>query len=269
MNPVFYLVDSFSDKPFNGNPAGVCLLRKPVPPSTMQKIAAEINVSETAFICPQGSLFGLRWFTPTQEVELCGHGTLAAAHILFETSLVNKDVSIQFRTLSGILMARKAKDGIELDFPKLTKEPFEDPHATLEKILGTKPKAAWKSDKHLFVELAREQDVKEFVPDFKRIAKLDAQSLSISAPSKEADIDFVSRVFAPKEGINEDPVTGAAHCSLAPHYAKLLGKNKLKAFQCSKRGGVITMQISDERIALTGNATTVMEGRLAAEALRD
>lgn len=262
MKHIIYQVDSFTNKAFYGNPAGVCVLTSPMSDGEMRKIAAEMAVSETAFAWPEENGFRLRWFTPTVEVELCGHGTLAAAHILFEKGIVSSEVEIHFHTLSGLLKARMTNEGVEMDFPSFSVDACETNGIDFEQILGAAPVFVGKMRDNFFVELESDEAVMRLEPNLSQIAKLNAHSLVVSAPSSKIEFDFVSRNFAPAVGIDEDPVTGSAHCALAPYYAPRLNKSKMVGYQASRRGGIVRVQINGDRIILAGNAVTVLEGTL-------
>jgi len=246
----FFLVDAFAHRPLTGNPAGVCLLEDPVDESWMQKVAAEINQAETAFLWPIEGGQSLRWFTPTVEVSLCGHATLAAASVL--------GGSQRFSTLSGWLTAEADGDQVELDFPAEPVEPCETPFS-----FGT---SVWKGRNRLdwFVVLESAAQVHAYVPDFAAIAQAGMRGLCITAPSDSPDADFVSRFFAPQSGVPEDSVTGSAHCGLACLWADRLGRESLVGFQASKRTGFVGVERRGDRIRLSGRAIKVVEGRLRA-----
>lgn len=261
-----YQVDAFAGKAFTGNPAAVCWLENELDEQVMQSIAAEMNLSETAFVYPVINGFNLRWFTPTIEVDLCGHATLAAAHILWEQGLLVMEENASFHTRSGLLLARSNQEGIELDFPSVPAIKCAVPDGLLQ-ALGVNDKGD-KSAEVLFnqsdylVRFDDEDEVYALLPDFPKLAKINARGVIVTALSRQTDFDFISRFFGPAAGINEDPVTGSAHCTLAPYWAERIGKNKMHAFQASKRGGEVTVELKNERVLLTGQAITVVEGRL-------
>jgi PhzF family phenazine biosynthesis protein len=261
-------VDAFAEAPFTGNPAGVCLLNSRQSDQWMQNIAAEMNLSETAFseIQPGGSVFLLRWFTPTTEVSLCGHATLATAHILWEQGIVDADQQAQFHTKSGVLTAARRNEWIELGFP-LREVQLVVANPRLEEALGvTGPKYIGKyggdNGSLYLLELESDQQVRELNPDFRALRETDSRATIVTAVSSSSDFDFVSRFFAPAVGIDEDPVTGSAHCYLAPFWAERLGKNELIGFQASTRTGVVRCRLAEGQVMLCGKAITVMQGEL-------
>ncbi len=261
-------VDAFTSEPFRGNPAAVCLLDAPGDESWMQSIATEMNLSETAFVVttpdPDGAL-GLRWFTPTLEVALCGHATLASAHVLWETGRLAPTAIARFATASGILVAGHAPDGsIELDFPALPNTAVDAP-PTLAAALGTTVVATARNTHDLLVELTDAATVRALTPDVDALAAIDVRAVVVTARGEPGSCyDFVSRCFAPRSGIPEDPVTGSAHCALAPYWAPKLGKQSLVAYQASARGGVVTCRLAGaHHVILGGTATTIWHGELA------
>jgi predicted PhzF superfamily epimerase YddE/YHI9 len=259
-----YTVDAFTDHPFAGNPAGVCLLEAPREPEWMQSIAAEMNLSETAFVSPHhGDGFDLRWFTPKVEVALCGHATLASAHVLWESeTLAAKDIA-RFHTQSGILLARRANGGIELDFP--AKRVVEEaPPPGLIEALGVKPVWVGRNAFDFFVEVAKEADVRGAQPNQAKLAKIDVRGVIVTsrAANGKGGVDFVSRFFAPASGVAEDPVTGSAHCALAPYWGARLKRTEMTGHQVSARGGIVRVRIEGDRVILGGTAVTVMKGLL-------
>jgi len=255
----FYQVDAFTVSPFKGNPAAVVILEKARSEAWMQAVALEMSLSETAFLVAEGDGYHLRWFTPTTEVDLCGHATLASAHVLFEFGLYEPDERITFYTKSGPICATFKNGTIELDMPRRDPKPVAvDPE--IEKLLEVPIKAmADYEGELLMVELEHAQMVTDFVPDFTRINKLAYEDLLITAHDGQ-HFDFVSRFFSPKTGIPEDPVTGMAHCSLAPYWAGRLGKKEFHAFQASKRGGELWVRLGEDRVYLGGKAVTVFQG---------
>ena len=252
-----FQVDAFASELFGGNPAAVCPLGEWLDESLMQQIALENNLSETAFFVPKKNGFDLRWFTPAAEVKLCGHATLASAHVLFEHLGYDQD-AISFFTLSGELIVKKTGDGLVMDFPAVMSE-VEPMSEELVKTLGRQPAQVLKSDDYLVV-YEKQSDVEDFSPDYLRLSKLDCRGIIVTARGDE--VDFVSRFFAPKYGINEDPVTGSAHCKLTPYWVAQLDKTKLTARQLSKRGGELQCEKIDDRVLLTGQAVTYMIGEI-------
>ena len=246
--PCFH-VDAFAGKTFRGNPAAVCLLEAWLTDATLQKIAAENNLSETAFIVPRGGEFDLRWFTPAVEVDLCGHATLAAAAVLFAERSFAGD-TIRFHSRSGPLPVSRTGEVFTLDFPARPPEACEPPEALL-RGLGCRPSHVFKSRDYLAV-FATEAEVRSLAPDFARLKTLDCLGIIATAPGN--DSDFVSRFFAPAAGIDEDPVTGSAHCTLIPYWAQRLGKTTLFARQVSRRGGELFCRLADERVHIGGKA---------------
>lgn len=265
--PEIHIVDAFTSEPFAGNPAAVCLLDEERSGAWLQAVAAEMNLSETAYLWRAGeAAWRLRWFTPAVEVPLCGHATLAAAHLLFETGRARAG-TLDFATRSGTLRARPAGDGaIEIDLPALGSEPAPLP-AAVAVALGAAPVAtrlverAGREETWL-LELAAEADVRRLAPDFAALRAAGAPAVIATARGDESGFDCVSRYFAPGAGIDEDPVTGAAHCALGPYWAERLGKSSLRAWQASRRGGELGVRADGERVALTGRAVTVLRGAL-------
>lgn len=251
-----YQVDAFADKVFQGNPAAVVPLTTWLETSQMQAIAAENNLSETAFFLPLKAGYQLRWFTPKKEVRLCGHATLAAAHVLFR-HLGFKGEIIQFHTASGPLLVRQVNGGYQLDFP--ADQPVEIPlPPLLEAALQVKPDACFQGLDDLLVLLPDEQAIRALQPDFSLIAQLPVRGVLATAPGEQ--VDFVSRCFFPQYGINEDPVTGSAHTLLTPYWAKRLQKNTLTAQQLSDRGGTLKCTLQQDRVLLQGSAITYLTG---------
>ena len=256
-------VDAFTREAFSGNPAGVCMLGEPRPDAWMQHVAAEMNLSETAFLVPEGDGFRLRWFTPTVEVELCGHATLASAHVLWEDGELAPRQEARFHTQSGLLTARQAGELIELDFPAKPTEATPVP-AGLAEALGVEPLECARSHFDLLALFAAEEDVRRLAPDFAALKRLPVRGLIVTAPADDASYDFVSRFFAPAVGVDEDPVTGSAHCALAPFWAARLGKEAMVGYQASPRGGVVRVRVAGDRVRLGGTAVTVFRGELLA-----
>lgn len=258
-----YTVDAFTDKPFSGNPAGVCVLDSAKPNAWMQSVAAEMNLSETAFLLKAFDGYMLRWFTPKKEVDLCGHATLASAHLLWEERLC-KDNEITFHTRSGLLGAKKRGILIELDFPFEMDEETEAPNQ-LRESLGVPFKYVGKNRMDYIVEIEDQKTLQSLQPDLALMKMMTTRGVIVTAASDEADFDFVSRCFFPALGIDEDPVTGSAHCCLGPYWAKKLGKRELKAKQISERGGELNLSLQDERIFIYGQAVTVLKGDILIE----
>jgi len=258
-----YTVDAFTDKPYSGNPAAVCLLEHGKPGEWMQSIAAEMNLSETAFLLRAGDGFMLRWFTPKQEVDLCGHATLASAHLLWDMGFTKEDV-IKFQTRSGQLGAKKIRSWIELDFPLEIEEETDAP-SLLRESLGIPFKYVGKNRMDYLVEVEDQQTVEDLQPDFALLKMMSSRGVIVTAASSDSDADFVSRCFFPALGIDEDPVTGSAHCCLGPYWAKKLNKRKLTARQLSQRQGTLMLNVLDERILIYGQAVTVLKGELSSE----
>ncbi len=259
----FVQVDAFAAEPFTGNPAAVVVLTTPREEAWMQRVASEMNLSETAFLHrrPDGS-FDLRWFTPATEVDLCGHATLASAHALWESGQLAPGHEAAFHTKSGGLIARQAEDGwIELDFPA-TPETAADPPAGLRDALGVAPVYVGKSRFDYLVEVANEEAVRDAKPDYHRLAALPVRGVMITSASGAPGTDFVSRFFAPGSGIDEDPVTGSAHCCLTPFWSRRLGRPDLVARQLSARGGVLRLRLDGERVRISGQAVTVLRGEI-------
>jgi predicted PhzF superfamily epimerase YddE/YHI9 len=262
-----YQVDAFTAEPFAGNPAAVCLLARgePADPGWMQRVAAEMNLSETAFLRPgaEPGAWGLRWFTPAVEVELCGHATLAAAHVLWSEGLAAAGEELWFATLSGPLGARPGEDGVVwLDFPATPAEPVDPPDGLLDALGGGPARFVGRGRFDYLVELAGEADVRDLAPDVRRLAGLGSRGVIVTAAGGSAGYDFVSRYFAPAAGIDEDPVTGSAHCTLGPFWAERLGRVELTGFQASRRGGLVRVRPQGDRVLLGGQAVTVLRGRL-------
>lgn len=258
--PLFQ-VDAFTDKPFSGNPAAVVLLAEDAPDEWMLKVAQEMNLSETAFVYPKGEFYSLRWFTPSTEVELCGHATLSAAHILWETGTVQAGQTIQFTTLSGLLGARRFDEVIELDFPAGDLVPGALPAGVIAAV-GGEPVFSGVSGEKWLLEYSTEQEVRSLTPDFSALAKIHGRGLIVTSHADQSGVDFVSRYFAPWIGINEDPVTGSAHTILGPYWGKRLGKVHMTAHQVSARGGILTVRLAEDRVFIGGKAITVVKGSL-------
>ncbi len=264
--PLFH-VDSFTDKPFSGNPAAICVLPAWTEDRWLQAVAAEMNLSETAFLVQQPGHFDLRWFTPKVEVDLCGHATLASAHVLWQEGLARTDEEIRFQTRSGILKAIQSGDDIELDFPLKPEQPADLPTGLLE-TLGIQASYVGRSQFDFLVEVESEAVLRQLAPDFKRLATVQARGIIVTSRSADPRFDFVSRFFAPAAGIDEDPVTGSAHCCLADFWRKRLGKSEFLAYQASARGGVVKVRVEGDRAILGGKAVIVAKGELVVESLK-
>jgi PhzF family phenazine biosynthesis protein len=253
----YYHVDAFASRPFSGNPAGVCPLPEWLPDATLQQIAAENRHSETAFFVGEGGVYDLRWFTPTVEVDLCGHATLAAAHVIFR-HLGYAGERIRFRSQSGDLTVSQRGDLLVLDFPALPARPCPPPPALIE-ALGTAPLEVRRARDYLAL-LASEEEVAALRPDVLKLAQLDCLGVIVTAEGREAD--FVSRFFAPAAGIPEDPVTGSAHCTLVPYWAERLGRQRFTARQLSARGGELYCELQGKRVHIGGRAVTYLTGTI-------
>ena len=250
-------VDAFTDTPFAGNPAAVCLLDGPREPGWMQAVASEMNLPETAFVAAEASGFGLRWFTPTIEVDLCGHATLASAFVLFGDAEQARD-EILFTSKSGELKVRREGDLLTLDFPSRPPQPMTASEDLLEG-LGHPPREVWAARDYLAV-FETENEVRTLAPDFGRLARVDR--FAVIATARGDRVDFVSRFFAPGKGIPEDPVTGSAHCTLIPFWSRRLGKKKLHALQVSPRGGELFCEDRGERVTISGRAVRYLQGTI-------
>lgn len=265
MSLEIFQVDAFTDTPFRGNPAGVCILETMPQDKWLQDVAAEMNLSETAFLLREADGWRLRWFTPTVEVKLCGHATLASAHVLYESGRLSDGATARFHTLSGVLTARRDGEWIEMDFPADPGHPVEPP-ASLAEAMGAQPKAVCKVKGPLagtwLVELADEAAVRNLRPDFAALLKVPHGCVIVTARADSRDVDFVSRFFAPIGGIDEDPVTGSAHCSLGPYWGQKLGKSELLGHQVSRRGGVVRVALAGPHVRLSGQTVTVFRGSL-------
>jgi len=260
-----YQVDAFTDRPFAGNPAAVCFLAESRDARWMQDVAREMNLSETAFLDPAGDGFHLRWFTPAVEVDLCGHATLASAHVLWESGRLAPSATARFHTRSGLLTADAQGDWIELDFPAKPVAEVSPPEGLIAAVGGEpgEPLFVGKSRFDYLVELPSAAAVRAAVPDHTRLRTLPVRGVIITARGDAGGpYDLVSRFFAPGSGVDEDPVTGSAHCTLGPYWAPKLGKQELVAYQASARGGVVRVRLAGDRVKLQGQAVTVLRGRL-------
>ncbi|MEL6319824.1 MAG: PhzF family phenazine biosynthesis protein [Cyanobacteria bacterium J06626_14] len=263
MNQRIVQVDAFTDRPFSGNPAAVCVLSEPCSDEWMQRVAQEMNLSETAFLHPHDDGFRLRWFTPTTEVNLCGHATLASAHVLWSEGHLSVDQNAKFFTRSGVLSAQASQNWIELDFPATQLKPIPCPDVVVKGLQISASTVYDNQIGYLLVEVDSEAQVRQLTPNFELIAQAPFKGITVTSRAAGETYDFVSRFFAPAYGINEDPVTGSAHCDLAPFWSDRLGKDELLAYQASARGGVVRMRYDGgDRVILGGQAVTVMVGEL-------
>jgi len=261
-----FQVDAFADAAFTGNPAAVCLLEAPAEAAWMQRVAAEMNLAETAFVEPRAGGYLLRWFTPAVEVALCGHATLASAHVLFSTGSAAPGEPIRFDSASGPLIARRAGEAIALDFPARPARQAEPPPGLLKALGIAAPAWAGRSDEDFLVVLGSQEEVTRLRPDLARLAEIRVRGTIVTAPSSRPGADFVSRFFAPAVGVPEDPVTGSAHCTLAPYWCQRLGSASLTGYQASARGGTVAVRLENDRVILAGRAVTVLAGELTAAA---
>jgi PhzF family phenazine biosynthesis protein len=261
LGTTIFIADAFTEKPFKGNPAGVCVLRVAQDEQWMQNVAMEMNLSETAFLHPEGDGYRLRWFTPRVEVDLCGHGTLASSHVLWETGHLRRTEDARFYTRSGLLTARSVGGWIELNFP--AEAPVESAApAELIRALNIQPVYAGQNRFDYLIEIESEQVLREMEPDFGLLASVTTRGVMVTCRSVSKEYDFVSRFFAPAVGIDEDPVTGSAHCCLGPYWSGKLGKSGLVAYQASKRGGIVKVRPQGDRVCISGKAVTVLRGEL-------
>jgi PhzF family phenazine biosynthesis protein len=256
-----YQVDAFAECAFEGNPAAVCLLQEARDDAWMQSVAAEMNLAETAFLVRRDDGFSLRWFTPTVEVDLCGHATLASAHVLWQSGILPPGEAARFYTRSGLLTACRHEDLIDLDFPS---EPVKacDPLPAMTQALGVGVEWTGRNRMDVLALLQTEEKVRELDPDMAVIATLDCRGLIVTAVAQGRPYDFVSRFFAPQSGIPEDPATGSTHCALAPFWTERLGRSELTGYQASKRGGTVRTILAGDRVILRGRAITILKGDL-------
>lgn len=256
------VVDAFTDRPFSGNPAAVCILAEPAPEQWMRDVAREMNLAETAYAYPLGEEMGLRWFAPASEVDLCGHATLATAHVLWEDGHIPSERVARFHTRSGLLTATKKHAGIELDFPVKRAERTQAPEGLLT-ALNVSARWVGRNQFDYLVEVDSEATVRAARPDLTALAKVEARGVMITSRADQAgEYDFVSRFFAPAQGIPEDPVTGSAHCALTPYWSERLGKTEMVAYQASSRGGMLQLRLAGDRVLLGGSAVTMLKGTL-------
>ncbi len=259
MGQKIYQVDAFTPKLFGGNPAAVCVMEKWLPDETMQQIASENRLSETAFSVSENGHYTIRWFTPDREVELCGHATLATAHVLYE-HLDHSDEVIEFHSPhSGVLMVEKTAEGLVLDFPADTVEEIRIPYDVV-KTLHASPVKAFRGKTDFMFVFAGRSEIEQMKPDFKLLSEMGGRGVIVTAPG--VNVDFVSRFFAPQTGIDEDPVTGSAHTTLTPYWSEVLGKKKLTARQVSPRGGELVCEDLGERVKISGRAVTYLVGEI-------
>ena len=254
-----YQVDAFTDQVFGGNPAAVVILEEWLDDMRLRSIAAENNLSETAFVVSEGNQLGLRWFTPKAEVDLCGHATLGAAHVLFH-HLDHQAEAIHFSSRSGLLTVRREASGYCMDFPAVEMDPVaQAPADLIEGFSGHRPAQLFLGVDYLAV-FEDESALTDLAPDFSALLRLQGRGVIATAPGR--DYDFVSRCFYPKLGVDEDPVTGSAHCQVAPYWAQRLGRSELRAYQRSLRGGEVNCRVRGERVELTGHAVTFLQGQI-------
>lgn len=261
MSIAIYQVDAFTDEVFSGNPACVCLMSETRTDAWCQSVAAEMNLSETAFVWKSNGCFHLRWFTPLAEVELCGHATLATAHVLWLSGWLDSDSDAVFDSLSGQLTAKRNGSQIELDFPAKKIRKAEPVKGLLES-LDVESTFVGTDGTDFLVEVESHSVLQSMSPDFHQLANVDARGIIATCKSQIEEFDFVSRFFAPAVGINEDPVTGSAHCALAPYWGAKLERHEMIAYQASRRGGKISLKLENDRVLLGGRAKTVFEGEL-------
>jgi PhzF family phenazine biosynthesis protein len=258
--PLFH-VDAFTDVPFAGNQAAVCLLREYPDDKWLQLVARDMNLSETAFLVPNGVDYHLRWFTPQVEVDLCGHATLASAHVLWEIAVSAAERAIRFHTRSGVLEATRSGGIIELNFPSTPPQSVAPPDG-LATALGITPSYVGRSRFDHLLEVDSEKTVRSLKPDFNRLRQVSTRGVIVTSRADDARVDFVSRFFAPAVGVDEDPVTGSAHCCLGPYWQAKLGKDDLVGYQASERGGTVRVRVRGERTFLGGQAVTIARGEL-------
>ena len=257
----YFIVDAFTDRPFGGNPAAVVLLSEWPDETWLQSIAAEMNLSETAFVVPTQNEFELRWFTPTVEVDLCGHATLASAFAMIHAGFREEKSAMDFATRSGVLSAITYGDRIQLNFPLKPESPTRPPADLLEGLSVT-PAYVGKSEYDYLVEVKTEEELRSLTPEFDLLAKLDCRGIIVTSTSTNPEFDFSSRFFGPAVGVDEDPVTGSAHCCLAHYWQKRTGRDRFTAFHASQRGGVVHLTVQHDRVLMAGNAILVAQGEL-------
>lgn len=255
-----YQIDAFTADPFRGNPAAICILDKVRTAEWMQSVATEMNLSETAFLLRREDGFALRWFTPSVEVDLCGHATLASAHALWQEG--ESESLLRFHTKSGELTARRDGNWIELDFPATREERTEAPAELLESLGVANPVYVGRNAFDYIVEVDSEETLRKLTPDHARLRTIPVRGVIVTSRSSNPEYHFVSRFFAPGSGVDEDPVTGSAHCCLAPYWASRLGTTDMNAYQASARGGTVRVRLEGERVKLSGRAITILRGEL-------
>jgi PhzF family phenazine biosynthesis protein len=256
----FYQADAFTDQPFKGNPAAICFLKKSLPDETLQAIAAENFLPETAFILPLEKGYSLRWFSPEVEIPLCGHATLATAHVMWSEGMAPENEALHFHTLSGELIVTKESEWLHLNFPAFTEKTIES-NSLLEEAIGLKIKHLCQMHHFILLELENANDIPSIQPKMEILKNFDPVIVTAKAQD-DSPYDFISRVFGPSIGIPEDPVTGSAHCCLGPYWASRISKTKMLAFQASSRGGEVKVEIKGDRVQLSGKAITVIKGTL-------
>ena len=262
MGEIIFQIDAFTDKPFRGNPAAVCILTRHRDDAWMQNVAREMNLSETAFLEGKENGYNLRWFTPAVEVELCGHATLASAHALWEGGYMDAKEQCRFYTRSGLLTAKRNDGWIEMDFPAEPETRAPAP-SDLSKALGVGFKYVGKNRFDYLVEIDSEETLRRIDPDFAILNTIPMRGVIVTSPSSSGEYDFVSRFFAPQVGVNEDPVTGSAHCCLAPYWAARLGRDEMVGYQASSRGGFVRVRVDSDRVYLGGQAVTMLRGKFS------
>lgn len=262
-------VDAFTSEPFRGNPAAVCVLDVPRDEQWMQDVAREMNLAETAFLVRDGEAYALRWFTPMIEVDLCGHATLASAHVLWQDGHLGKGDTARFHTRSGLLTATRDDGWITMDFPAELPQPVQTPRALVEALGLESVAGAARNRLDDLIEVESEDIVRAVTPDFRRLRDVIRRGVIVTAPSRAPTYDFVSRYFAPAVGIDEDPVTGSAHCCLGPYWSDRFGRQDLVGYQASARGGVVRVQHAGDRVLLAGQAVTVLRAELVDDRATD
>jgi PhzF family phenazine biosynthesis protein len=261
MSIPLFQVDAFTNTPFRGNPAAVCLLDGPRDDDWLQNVAREMNLSETAYLYPEADGYRLRWFTPSVEVALCGHATVASAHILWETGRLKANQQARFHSRSGLLTADRRGDWIELDFPAKPSEKAAPPPG-LASSLGISPRAVARNQFDYLVEVDSEKTLRSLQPDHRALREIPVRGIIVTSHAETPGFDFISRFFAPGSGVDEDPVTGSSHCALGPYWSDRLGKSEMVAYQASTRGGTVRVRCAGERVFLSGQAVTVVRGEL-------
>lgn len=257
-----WLIDAFTDCAFAGNPAGVCLLEGNRPAEWMQQVAREMNQAETAFLERRDDGFGLRWFTPTVEMDLCGHATLASAHFLWQRKLLSARSAARFHTRSGLLTATRDGDWIVMDFPAMPAKPVDPPPYLLDAVKAPGAAVLFNGTDYLVVQPAAAR-LRGLTPDYRLLSAVESRGVIVTSPSDTEGVDFLSRFFAPRAGVDEDPVTGSAHCALGPYWGARLGKTDLIGVQVSPRGGMVKVGLAGDRLRLAGRAVTVLKGALS------